>query len=238
MAPQKASTSCISDDALRIPALDKLRGRRVILASSSPRRKEILASVGIHPEIIPSTFEEDLPKSSFAGEKAIQYPAETAAHKALEVYQRLLKEDPDAERPPDMVLAADTVVVKDGEIMEKPADKADHVRMLGDLNGGECQVVTGIALVLPTLTSPGYQLHSLSETTDVQFADSPPEILEAYIASGEGMDRAGGFAIQGKGGLLVKRIEGDWNNVVGLPVFSLCTFLHELVETGQLDFDD
>ena len=102
----------------------------------------------------------------------------------------------------------------------------------------QCQVITGISIVLPTLTSPGYQSHSLSESTDVYFADSPPELLEAYIASGEGLDRAGGFAIQGKGGLLVKRIEGDWNNVVGLPLFSLCTFLHELEESGQLDFED
>lgn len=91
--------------------------------------------MGIHPEIVPSIFLEDLPKSSFAGEKALQYPAETAAHKALEVYQRLLKEE-DGERPPDLVLAADTVVVKDGEILEKPEDRADHMRMLGELNDG------------------------------------------------------------------------------------------------------
>lgn len=184
MAPQKASTSCISDDALRIPALDKLRGRRVILASSSPRRKEILASVGIHPEIIPSTFEEDLSKSSFAGEKAIQYPAETAAHKALEVYQRLLKENPDAERPPDIVLAADTVVVKDGEIMEKPADKADHVRMLGDLNGGEvspaeiqCRCAAELWTVLTTtrvaLSSRAQSAKSLLESPS-SYPRSPP----------------------------------------------------------------
>ncbi|CAO1621984.1 unnamed protein product [Parajaminaea phylloscopi] len=226
----------VGSRALNSPAFNALKGRRVILASSSPRRRQILESIGIHPEVIPSTFEEDLPKSAFTGAKAFEYPVETGAHKAMEVYKRLLEECPDD--PPDLVIAADTVVVKGEEIMEKPTDPVDHARMLAELNDGECQVITGVSIVHPTLVQPGYILRSLSEITKVHFAASPVEVLEAYVASGEGSDRAGGFAIQERGGLLVKGIEGDWNNVVGFPLFSFCAFLHELVDSGELTFDE
>ncbi|CAO1636228.1 unnamed protein product [Sympodiomycopsis kandeliae] len=225
----------ISDDALKSPAFEALRGKRVILASSSPRRKQILESVGIHPEIVPSTFEENLPKSEFVGPAAFEYPVETGSRKALEVYERLMKENP--EDPPDLVIAADTVVIKGDEIMEKPLDPVDHARMIAELNDGECEVVTGVSIIHPILQQPGYQLRSLSERTKVFFAPSPSEVLTAYVESGEGSDRAGGFAIQGLGSLLIRGVEGDFNNVVGFPLFSFCAFLHELVETEQLSFE-
>lgn len=208
----------VSASALKSPAFEALRGKRVVLASSSPRRKEILQSVGIHPEVVPSTFEEDLPKSEFVGDAAFEYPVETGSRKALEVYERLIREDP--QDPPDLVIAADTVVIKGEEIMEKPLDPVDHARMIAELNDGVCEVVTGVSIIHPTLQQPGYQLRSLSERTKVHFAPSPSEVLTAYVESGEGSDRAGGFAIQGLGAVLVKGVEGDFNNVVGFPLFS------------------
>lgn len=101
----------------------------------------------------------------------------------------------------------------------------------------QCEVVTGVTLLVPSLSSPGYALHSLSERTKVLFAASPPSVLQAYVACGEGSDRAGGFAIQGRGAVLVRSIQGDFNNVVGFPLFSFCAFLHELVETEQITFE-
>ncbi|PWN47735.1 Maf/Ham1 [Violaceomyces palustris] len=226
----------VSDYALKIPAFTKLSGKRVILASNSPRRKEILASVGLFPEIIPSTFEEDLPKSEFRGEASYEYPVETSARKALEVYQRLVKESP--EDPPDLVIGADTVVVKDEEILEKPSDPTDNLRMLAELNGSSCQVISGVTIVYPILKAPGFEVRSLSERTKVKFADNPTSHLRAYIDCGEGMDRAGGFAIQGRASILISSIQGDYNNVVGFPLFSFTSFLDRLVSMGELELED
>ena len=123
----------ISGDALRSPAFVRLKGKRVVLASGSPRRAELLANVGMHPEVVPSTFAEDLDKAGFGGERALEYPVETATHKAIEVYERLVNSSP--ECPPDLVIGADTVIVHDGEILEKPHDAADNFRMLADMSG-------------------------------------------------------------------------------------------------------
>lgn len=97
--------------------------------------------------------------------------------------------------------------------------------------------MTGVALVHPILESPGFKVRTLVEQTRVHFADIPAALLEAYVESGEGIDRAGGFAIQGKGMLLIRGIEGDYNNVVGFPLFSFFQLLHELVEQGELDLE-
>lgn len=93
----------VAKDAMRIPLLNRLAGKRVILASASPRRQQILASIGLHPEVVPSTFEENLPKSEFIGPAAFEYPVETSSRKAVEVYERLVTQDPDD--PPDLIIA-------------------------------------------------------------------------------------------------------------------------------------
>ncbi|KAI0064921.1 Maf/Ham1 [Artomyces pyxidatus] len=238
----KPPTSVL-DHALRIPGVTKLTGKRVILASNSPRRKDILRTFGLAPEIIPSTFGEDLNPYEF--EDIHEYPVATATHKAVEVYERLVAEDPD--NGPDLVIGADTVVLTHAqplsseiayselpgtrqELLEKPDSKVDNLRMLLDLNGAVCEVVTGVSVVFPILTSPGYAIRSLDERTLVYFSDNPTHVLEAYADSGEGIDRAGGFALQGLGGLLVRKIEGDYNNVVGFPAASFFRFLDMLVE--------
>ncbi|TFK32487.1 inosine triphosphate pyrophosphatase-like protein [Crucibulum laeve] len=229
--------------ALSVPAIKKLSGKRIVLASNSPRRQEILRTYGIEPDIVPSTFKEDLPVGSF--EEIHEYPVATATHKAIEVYERLVQEDPD--NAPDLVIAADTVVLTHAqpntsevhysmlpqitqELLEKPASKEDNLRMLLDMNGGVCEVVTGVVVVYPILTSPGYQIKSIDERTLVFFADNPKHIVEAYVESGEGIDRAGGFAIQGLGGILIRKIDGDYNNVVGFPAASFFKLLDLLVE--------
>jgi len=229
--------------ALHIPGINKLAGKRVVLASGSPRRKEILQTFGLAPEIVPSTFTEDLSPASF--EDIHEYPVATATHKAVEVYERLVRADP--ENGPDLVIGADTVVLTHAQpvtsdvayselpgvhqdLLEKPDNKEDNLRMLQELNGTVCEVVTGISLVFPVLTSPGFAIRSMEERSLVYFSDNAPTLLRAYVDSGEGLDRAGGFAIQGLGGLLIRRIEGDYHNVVGLPAASLFRFLDLLVE--------
>ncbi|KIP11030.1 hypothetical protein PHLGIDRAFT_28160 [Phlebiopsis gigantea 11061_1 CR5-6] len=235
--------NCVLPHALRVPALQKLVGKRVILASNSPRRKDILRTVGLDPEIVASTFEEDLPHGQF--EDIHEYPVATATQKAVEVYQRLVGANPDDS--PDLVIAADTVVLTHPplglasiqfestgpvlqEILEKPISKEDNLRMLLDLNGGVCEVVTGVSLVYPVLEAPGYKIKSIDERTLVHFADNSDDLLEAYVESGEGIDRAGGFAVQGLGGVLIRKIDGDYQNVVGFPVASFLKFLHLLCE--------
>jgi septum formation protein len=118
-------------------------------------------------------------------------------------------------------------------LLEKPKDTADNLRMLMDLNGQVCEVVTGVTVVYPILTAPGYGSQSIDERSLVYFADNPQHILQAYVDSGEGIDRAGGFAIQGLGGVLVRKIEGDYQNVVGFPMASFFKLLDVLVEEEE-----
>lgn len=237
--------NCVLPHALQLTSLKKLVGKRVILASASPRRKDILQTFGLAPEIVPSTFEETLPVSSF--EDIHEYPVATATHKAVEVYEKLVRENPDDA--PDLVIGADTVVLThpspglssmpsdvplgSQDLLEKPMDKSDNYRMLLDLNGGMCEVVTGVSVVYPVLEAPGYKIKSIDERTLVHFADNPKELLEAYVESGEGLDRAGGFAVQGLGGMLVRKVDGDYQNVVGFPAASFVKFLELLIEEEE-----
>lgn len=243
-------SSQILPHALSIPAIQKLKTKSIVLASNSPRRKEILETYGIRATVVPSTFSEDLDPRQF--ETIHEYPVATATHKAVEVYERLVRAQPDSA--PDLVIAADTVVLTHPQpstsdvafsvlpsapqdLLEKPADASDHLRMLLDLNGAVCEVVTGVSIVYPILTAPGYAIKSLDERTLVYFADNPQHIIKAYVDSKEGLDRAGGFAIQGLGGLLIRKIEGDYNNVVGFPAASFFKLLDILVDEDD-DFLD
>jgi len=177
-----------------------------------------------------------------------EYPVATATQKAVEVYEQLVHKNPDD--PPDLVIGADTVVLTHAqpltsetsysvlphinqELLEKPTSKADNLRMLLDMNGGVCEVVTGVSIVYPVLTSPGYDIKSIDERSLVYFSDNPRHLLEAYVNNGEGIDRAGGFAIQGQGGILVRKIEGDYHNVVGFPAASFFKLLDLTVEENE-----
>lgn len=183
---------------------------QVILASQSPRRKELLGRIFSEFSVIPSGVDEVVHGAASPAE----YVCELACAKARDVASRV---SGDA-----LVIGSDTVVVCDGEILEKPKDEEDAFRMLSHMSGRAHQVYTGVALCKD---GREYVDH---EVTSVWFRDLSAEEISRYIASGEPMDKAGAYGIQQKGALLVSRIEGDYFNVVGLPLCKLCEMLQLL----------
>lgn len=171
----------------------------LVLASASPRRQELLRNAGIAFEVQPAHIPED----PLPGESAKDCAERLAREKALAVAQ---------ERRNDAVLGADTVVVIDGDILGKPVDDADAARMLRLLSGRTHRVITGVCLVLSG------QWSVASETTSVTMNEISDEEIRDYVASDEPMDKAGAYAIQGMASRWISRIEGDYSNVVGLPV--------------------
>jgi len=171
----------------------------LVLASASPRRQELLRNAGIAFEVQPAHIPED----PLPGEDPRACAERLAREKATAI-ARL--------RPHDAVLGADTVVVVDGHNLGKPADPADAARMLRMLSGRQHRVITGVALVA------GGQCSLASETTLVVMSEIPNEEIEKYVATSEPMDKAGGYAIQGLASRWIPRIEGDYSNVVGLPL--------------------
>ncbi|KAL1879972.1 hypothetical protein VTK73DRAFT_6552 [Phialemonium thermophilum] len=219
---------------LKLPILDYLKSKRVILASASPRRKALLAQIGLtNLEIIPSSKPEDLSKESHTPH---EYVAATARQKCLDVYQSALKEQESAaaaggssQTPsdPEVVIAADTVIAtRGGSILEKPRSEADHRAMLRRLrDAGSHSVLTAVCVLAPKrdASHPGYELAAHTEETIVRFASEADgltdEVIDSYVATREGADKAGGYAVQGIGGLLlVEGVQGSVDNVVGLPV--------------------
>ncbi len=184
----------------------------LVLASASPRRQELLRNAGIIFEVQPA----HIPEEPLTGESAKDCAERLAREKALAV----ARQRPDL-CPNDCVLGADTVVVVDGEILGKPSDAADAARMLRQLSGREHQVITGVCLVVSGQWSVG------SETTLVTVSEITDEEIADYIASGEPMDKAGAYAIQGIASRWIPRIEGDYSNVVGLPVALAWRMLRE-----------
>jgi septum formation protein len=166
----------------------------LVLASQSPRRSELLKSAGIAFRVQAANIDE----THLAGETPVDYVRRLAREKAEAV-------------PGELVLGADTVVVVDGQILGKPIDAADAVRMLQLLSGRKHEVITGICL-------KGREVVVDHEVTDVFFAVLTAMEIEEYVATGEPMDKAGAYAIQGLASRFVQRIEGSYSNVVGLPV--------------------
>ena len=189
----------------------------IVLASGSPRRKELLAKTGLKFSVVVSGGEEKAETSD---------PAETVEKLSLDkasAVADLLQ----AVKEPQLIIGADTVVACDGEILGKPSDREDAFRMLWKLQGQTHQVYTGVTLLLKKKHT--WQAHTFSEKTDVQFYPVSREELLAYIETGEPMDKAGSYGIQGGFGIYVKGICGDYNNVVGLPVGRL---VYELKKLG------
>jgi len=210
--------------------------QRNVLASGSPRRREILASIGLPMDIVPSNFLENLEKESFS--HPCEYVKENAKQKAVEVWKRLSASDPDSR--PDLVVGADTVVTLDELIFEKPRDSEDAYHMLSKLSGQKHTVFTGVALVTPLMqacdpsscclsTEPqDFVVTTFHEATDVTLTEMSSQLIKKYIESGEPFDKAGGYAIQGIGGSLVEGIRGDYFNVMGLPLHRLCKELYHI----------
>ena len=195
----------------------------LILASASPRRRELLAQAGYRFAVEPSS----IPESLQPGEDAIRFATRLAREKAEEVFAR-----PKPSTAPVMVLGADTVVVCDGEVMGKPLDAADAQRMLLLLSGRTHQVVTGVAVVW----GPG-SAEVAAEMTQVTMRTLSPQEVAGYVATGEPMDKAGAYAIQGYAGRWIPRIHGCYFNVVGLPLALVDSLLEgaELRLASQLD---
>ncbi len=189
---------------------------KLILASASPRRQELLAQAGYHFEVQASS----VPESLRPGEDAIRFATRLAREKAEEVFARRQAE---AGVEPATVLGADTVVVCEGEVMGKPSDAADAERMLLLLSGRSHHVVTGVAVVWGASSPPAIEV--AAELTQVTMRTLSLEEVSTYVASGEPMDKAGAYAIQGYAGRWIPRISGCYFNVVGLPLALVASML-------------
>lgn len=189
--------------------------RQIILASASPRRKELLLQVGLEPVIVPSHVEEVI--TSTVPEQVVMELSSQKARDVAAGYQ-------DQEI---VVIGADTVVAVDGQILGKPADREDAVRMVTMLAGRSHQVYTGVTLVY---CNTG-KVITFAEETDVHVYPMTRSQIEQYVDTGEPMDKAGAYGIQGYFAAYIQGIRGDYTNVVGLPVGRVCQSL--LAEMGK-----
>ena len=195
----------------------------LVLASASPRRQELLRNAGI-PFVVQSSNVAELPKE---GENPRACAERLARGKALAVF---------CQRPNDFILGADTIVIVDGQILGKPQDSADATRMLHLLSGRTHEVTTGVCLLAPQANArlgtasrelrTGFE-DTCSETTLVTMNALSDDEIRSYVATGEPMDKAGAYAIQGIASRWIFRIEGDYFNVVGLPVALVYRMLRE-----------
>lgn len=172
---------------------------KLILASASPRRRELMALAGFDFEVITADVDEVLDPSL--------EPCELVMSLAFQKASAVAEYNPDAA-----VIGADTVVVLDGKVLGKPHSEEEAVQMLRELSGNTHEVYTGVCII------KGDKVHKFYECTGVTFWPLEDELITQYVASKEPMDKAGAYGIQGKGSVLVKGIEGDYFNVVGFPV--------------------
>lgn len=185
--------------------------KRIILASASPRRSELMHQVGLQPEIIPSTVEEVI--TSIRPDEVVK---ELSEQKAADVAGQFGEQDV-------IVIGADTVVAVDGEILGKPKDVEDAVDMIMKLQGRSHHVYTGVTLIF---AGEKRQI-TFAEATEVEVYPMTEQQARAYVATGEPMDKAGAYGIQGYFAAYIRGIHGDYNNVVGLPVGRICQVLRE-----------
>ena len=177
-----------------------------ILASASPRRRELFGLISDDFRIVPSNAEETAPDG-------------IAAENLPERLARLKAGDIAAKYPFDTVIGADTLVILDGKVLGKPENPEDAVRMLTALSGKRHKVITGCAVC------KNGACRSFSSVTEVEFYPLDDKEISDYVATGEPLDKAGAYGIQGRGALFVKSINGDYFNVVGLPVAALHRFI-------------
>lgn len=182
--------------------------KHIILASASPRRKEILELADLEFDVMPSDAQEITTKTA-----PNEVVMELASIKAKDIYKKSEKQS--------MIVGADTVVAYQGQILGKPTDKADAKRMLTMLSGQTHEVYTGVCVIEDGKTKTFY------EETKVTFYEISDEQINHYIKTGEPMDKAGSYGIQGKAAVFIKGIEGDYYNVVGFPI---ARFLQEITK--------
>ena len=184
--------------------------RPVILASASPRRKEILSLLGFPFTVVPSNVSEDLDVKEGDFE---EYARELAALKTLAIA---------GKEPRSIVIGADTIVVHKGKLYPKPESKEQATAFLKELSGETHTVITGVGIY------DGGMTRTFSVKTEVTFRELDDVLIDAYVESGDPMDKAGGYGIQTAGALLVEKIDGDYYNVMGLPIAKLTEHMRRL----------
>lgn len=182
---------------------------KIVLASASPRRRELLRQIGLEFEVIPSNIEEKS-KSLIPSQMVM----ELSEGKAMDIYEKL----PEETKASVWVVGADTIVAFGDQIMGKPENRRHAVEMLSRLQGSTHQVYTGVTLVGQSGKEDKPFKVSFYEKTDVTMYPMSREEIAAYVDTGEPMDKAGAYGIQGRCAAFIKEIRGDYNNVVGLPV--------------------
>lgn len=187
---------------------------KIILASASERRQKLLEQVGINCEVIPSNIDED----SINGDTPGDLVEKLSAAKAENVAERL---DGDF-----VIVAADTVVVKDSRVFGKPSDEKEAFEMLNSLQGNRHEVFTGVTLIC--VTGGEGLIDTFHVRTIVDMMPMTPKQINAYIQSGEPMDKAGGYGIQGRGAAYIRDVAGDFFNVVGLPISTVLSRLEHM----------
>lgn len=191
---------------------------KYVLASASPRRQELLTQAGFTFDVIPSAIEEKITK-----EIPSDVVMELSHQKALDVFESKILHNPEYKSEDCLVIGADTIVSYRGEILGKPADKEEAFDMLSMLADRTHQVYTGVTFIGQIR---GRKIsHTFYEKTNVTFYPITKQDLHTYVDSGDSLDKAGAYGIQGAFAIHVKEIEGDYNNVVGLPIARL---YHEL----------
>ena len=198
----------------------------IFLASASPRRRELLAQIGLKFQVVVSDVEEKT-----ISDVPWEMVEELSALKAGAVFEKIQGRNALAAQPPEhpfVVIGADTVVTLDGKIMGKPGDEQEAVEMLSLLQGKTHQVYTGVTLLYWEEGMESCHKISFHEKTDVTMYPMSREQIRAYVATGEPMDKAGAYGIQGRCAAYIKGICGDYNNVVGLPVGRLYQELQEI----------
>lgn len=184
--------------------------KMIILASASPRRRELLETAGAEFEICVADVDESIPDGTAPADAAKM----TAEKKALAVAE---------SHKNDIVIGADTIVVAGEKILGKPKDKADACAMLTMLSGNVHQVITGVCIAC------GDKKITFEQVSSVKFYELTAAEIEAYVETGEPMDKAGAYGIQGRGCVLVEKIEGDYFNIVGLPVAKVMREISKLM---------
>jgi septum formation protein len=198
------------------------RNLRLVLASASPRRLSLLRDIGLYPAVLPAEVDE----REWHGEQPERYVLRLAESKCRTVATIKCGSD-----PPCLIVAADTAVVVEGRTLGKPADAGEAREMLRLLRGKWHEVMTGVFLMR---TDDGRHEGAVA-ITRVMFRDYGEREIREYVASGEPMDKAGAYAIQGGGGRLAEMVQGSWSNVVGLPLESLPLWMRKIgVELDQL----
>lgn len=280
LSPGSGNNPPPSQSFINLRSLAPLSNSRIILASGSPRRSEILSTLLPRFDVVVPVEPEDRPGRT---ETPMEYVVRLARAKCMEVYTRELDVRDDAGRDLGLVVAADTVVCSwSGEIMGKPLSRRHNVEMLkslrdgptggigpdsarttttsaipgleggdrdaaimarlrGESSGVWCRVYTGVAVMKPldSARDPGYALECVVDETGVVFdPNMPDDVIEAYVGTGHGDDKAGGFGIQGLGSILIDRIEGSADNVVGLPLRQTLKLIETVMTIEELDEEE